>query len=583
MIVRTSVDPVATAGVPACLCGAVSLDGAPLAAPEGGAQRLHDAGGVRVEARGRTPELHAVEERGGAFLVLGRVYEPVRLDPWAAAPAAAMRTLARSDWRTVQGGFVAVRARAGALELITDKYGLRPLFYRRDGGVLRFATHVAGLGPLPGIDEEALLHYYNFAVTPNDRTLLSGVAKVPPGSILSVRDGAVTVEPYFALASLFCPDAYRGRSEEELCDAIDATLRRSVARRLPAGGPVGIALSGGVDSGYLAVAVRRAGATPVGFTLAYGDAYDEFGRVDHLAARLDMEVRKLRLAPAEVRANFEQANRDASEPVPFNNATMRFVGAAARAAGARALFDGDGADRLFLGMSRYLRYRDALRVYGMLRRTGVLPLARFALRFLPGEEWRKLRLQMEGWRRGIPAYGERDLGGTRAFDASYERRVYDTAVARHRRAFERGFGDADFGTFFTYLAVQMCPEMFFRDPAELQAVFPVPAFWDDELVSLALSLPTEWKLRGKTTKYVLRRAAARHVDPGYWMLEKIGLQPSAWFATGDPVGKRWHRGILERTQASPEARILRGIVPGGRLEADKLIALTAWKDGHGVR
>jgi asparagine synthetase B (glutamine-hydrolysing) len=581
MIVSTSGSRVATAGAPACLRGAVSLDGTLLGEPEGGV--LHDARGVRLAVNGRSPELHALHDRDGAFVVFGRVYEPVRLDPWTGAPAAALRALAHADWRAVQGGFVAVRAREGVLELVTDKYGLRPVFYRRAGGVLRFATHLSGLGPLPGIDEEALLHYYNFAVTPNDRTLLAGVRKVPPGSILAVRDGAVTVEPYFALASLFRPDAYRGRGEEDLCEAIDAALQRSVARRLPEGGPVGVALSGGVDSGYLAAAIRRAGATPVGFTLAYGDTYDEFGRVGHLAARLGMDVRKLRLEPGAIRANFEQANRDASEPVPFNNATLRFVGAAARADGVRALFDGDGADRLFLGMSRYLKYRGALRVYGLLRRTGALPLARLALRFLPGEEWRKLRLHVESWRRGIPAYGERDLGATLAYDAGYERRVYETAVARHRGAFERGFGDADFGAFFTYLAVQMCPEMFFHDPAELQAVFPVPAFWDDDLVSLALSLPTGWKLRGKTTKYVLRKAAARHVDPGYWMLPKIGLQPSAWFATGDPDGKRWHRGILERTKASPEAETLRGLVPGGLLDADKLIALTAWKEGHGIR
>jgi asparagine synthetase B (glutamine-hydrolysing) len=297
-----------------------------------------------------------------------------------------------------------------------------------------------------------------------------------------------------------------------------------------------------------------------------------------------MEVRRIHVAPGEVIANFEHASGVSSEPVSFNNATMRFVALAAREDGVRTLFDGDGADRLFLGMRRHQGYARLLRAYAWLDRRGLVPFVGPALTRLPWNELRKAGLHFENWRRGIPPYAERGLGRVGRYDEGYERRVYEVAVARHRESFLREVGEGDFGLFFTWLAVQMCPEMFFHQPAELQqelGLFPAPAFWDDEVVSVALSLGTGWKLRDGRTKYILRQAATRSLDARYWQLPKIGLPSAYAFAVASPEGRAWRARRLDEARAMPEAALLADVVPGG-VDPERLLPLVVWKSRHGL-
>jgi hypothetical protein len=230
-------------------------------------------------------------------------------------------------------------------------------------------------------------------------------------------------------------------------------------------------------------------------------------------------------------------------------------------------------------MNRHLRFRDLLRTYTWTRRAGLLPLVRPLLRLVPGAESRKLRVHLENWRRGIPPYAERGMDAAGRYDASYERHVYELAIARYRAAFEARIG-GDFGRFFTYLGIRMCPGLFFHDPvdAHLAAdVFPVPAFWDDGIVGLALGLPTAWKLRGKTTKYALRKAAAARIEPRYWMLPKIGLQSAEAFATATPQGAAWLARARRDAAASAEYAALARIVPGGAVDPDRLVPLAVWR------
>jgi hypothetical protein len=223
-------------------------------------------------------------------------------------------------------------------------------------------------------------------------------------------------------------------------------------------------------------------------------------------------------------------------------------------------------------------------VYTWLERHRLLPLAAAALGRLPSNELRKAGLHFENWRRGIPPYAERGLGRVGRYDEGYERRVYEVGVARHRETFERVAAGGDFGLFFTWLAVQMCPEMFFHHPAELQqelGLFPVPAFWDDEVVSVALSLDTSWKLRDGRTKYILREAARRSLDEGYWRLKKIGFQRADSFAFASPEGREWRARRLAEARDSAEAGVLAEVLPD-HVEAARLIPVIAWKERHGI-
>lgn len=171
------------------------------------------------------------------------------------------------------------------------------------------------------------------------------------------------------------------------------------------------------------------------------------------------------------------------------------------------------------------------------------------------------------------------------YDPDYEQRVYDLAIKRFRECFEKDFPGEDFGLFFAYQAAQMVPEMFFYDPSDIQTdlgLRPVPAYWDDDLVSLAVSLPTSWKLRGGKTKYILRKAAALNLDQSYWMLPKIGLQNSYAYVLTSEEGRAWRQRMIAEVLASEEFEMLRTMVPASAVSQDRLIPLIVWKKRQGL-
>lgn len=303
-------------------------------------------------------DVHFFKAEKAAVLFWGRLYDPPSLPALLESLAVGSAETARRLLEGVQGSFVLFQFRqeeeGPALFLSTDKYGFRRLLYCEVEGGIYFATHLQGFRFLfeakpPRLSESALLHYYNFGFTPNDQTLLDGLKKVPPGAVLTRARGRSHIEPYFSLADLYRPEEYVGRGEREICETLDARLLASVKRRRPVQGTAGVALSGGVDSGYMAQKLVQAGAELIAYTLAYGGFYDEFGRVDRLAQVLGIQVRKITASPGEIIENFEAASGVTSEPTRFNNASLHLLAQAAQKDGVRFQFDGGWRGPAFPG------------------------------------------------------------------------------------------------------------------------------------------------------------------------------------------------------------------------------------------
>jgi len=129
----------------------------------------------------------------------------------------------------------------------------------------------------------------------------------------------------------------------------------------------------------------------------------------------------------------------------------------------------------------------------------------------------------------------------------------------------------------------MCPEIFFHSPVEIQATLgltPISAFWDDAIVSMAMSLPTHLKLRKGITKYILRKAASLNFHNEYWMLPKIGLQSSYSYVVQSEEGKNWRNKMDEEITSSPEYKHLKELVPDGIVDTTKLLNLIVWKKNN---
>ncbi len=500
--------------------------------------------------------------------------------------------MAAADIRDLDGGFVIVDIHTtpggATATLSTDKFGTRRLYYGIDEGYLKFATHLSGLRTLGyplerTITDTTLLHYYNFGFTRSDASLFPSVKKLPAASSLTISGGSQSVARYYDLRDISNRPQTDAINEATLCRKIDAALTAGISRRALKEETVGISLSGGVDSGYIAQKLTQTGASVRGYNIAYEDYYDEEDRVDFLADSLGIDVTKIRLSADEIIENFERVSAVSSEPASLNGSIMRFAAEGAKADGLTKLFDGDGADRLFLGMNRYLGYKRAIDIYSRAANLGMAAPLQLILGMLPGEEIRKFHILVSNWRAGIPPYPERKLGGVKRYDKAYETKVFQLGAQPYYERFQQDFGEFEFGAYFTYQSFHMCPEMFFHGSTELMTdlgITPIPAFFTDEMVKIAFDTPTRWKLRDKTTKYILRKAAAQNMDKKYWMLPKIGLQSALNYVLQTDQGKRWYEGLREKVLESAEYRKLTELAAGQEIEIDRLVSLIAWKDAQ---
>ena len=141
-------------------------------------------------------------------------------------------------------------ARRSRLVLARDRYGIKPLYYRHVGGELRFASELRAL-PRGEIDLDALEAFLAFNSIPAPYSIFRDVRKLPAGHVLVWEDGAVTLERY-ARPGPATADELRDGDEAELVEELRARLRDSVRAHLLADVPVGVLLSGGVDSAALA-------------------------------------------------------------------------------------------------------------------------------------------------------------------------------------------------------------------------------------------------------------------------------------------------------------------------------------------
>ncbi|MGI8421936.1 MAG: asparagine synthase (glutamine-hydrolyzing), partial [Gaiellaceae bacterium] len=159
------------------------------------------------------------------------------------------------------------------LVLARDRFGIKPLYYRADGGELAFASELRAL-PRGEIDLDALDAFLAFNSIPAPLTIFAGTRKLPPGQVLVWEAGSVRLERYARPAPT---TLLRGESEAELVEELRARLRDSVRAHLVSDVPVGVLLSGGVDSAVLAaLAAQETEGTLSTFSIGFEErSFDE--------------------------------------------------------------------------------------------------------------------------------------------------------------------------------------------------------------------------------------------------------------------------------------------------------------------
>ncbi|WP_405776064.1 asparagine synthase (glutamine-hydrolyzing) [Streptomyces sp. NBC_00859] len=245
----------------------------------------------------------------------------------------------------------------GELFLARDRHGKRPLFYTEHDGHFLFASEMKAFRAFPGfrfqLDARELASTFAVWTPLPDRSPFTGVRQLPMGSWLSIRDGRRTLRAYEELV-LEAP-AFAG-TEAEAAAFVRETLRTSVSLRLRSDVPVGVYLSGGLDSSIVTkLATDLCQGEVRTFSVAFDDrTFDESGSQRLVAGHLGTRHSAVTVTAADLAAAFPSAVYHAEVPA-FRTAfvPMYLLSRHVRDAGIKTVLSGEGADEAFLGYSLF--------------------------------------------------------------------------------------------------------------------------------------------------------------------------------------------------------------------------------------
>ncbi len=443
------------------------------------------------------------------------------------------------------------------LLLARDRFGIKPLYYRLRDGALSFASELKALLEQPGfsreIDPRAVAAFLAFNSIPAPLTIFAEARKLPPGTLAVWRDGELRQRRYARPAPVPAAEARR-RPAAELAEELRETLRGSVRAHLEADVPVGVLLSGGVDSAGLVALAAGEQAEPVKtFSVGFEEAsFDELERARLVADRYGADHHEIVLRPDAVEL-FPKLVEAFDEPFGDSSALPTYLVSELAAGEVKVALSGEGGDELFGGYYTYVADLLPPRV-GRLAALAAPLIERLpssdakvsfdykAKRFARSAGLPPLERHL-GWKEIFTAPQRHALLAdgpkTHAYRGKSSRRQGWDPVDLYRERYAETVGaeplarlqDVDLGIYLVDDLLVKTDRSSMAHSLELR----VP-FLDNEVASLALGLATPLKVRGTAKKRLLRRALAPLLP------EQVLRGPKQGFSI--PVAA-WLRGPLQ--------------------------------------
>jgi len=257
--------------------------------------------------------------------------------------------------------FVLVERATGTVVLARDRLGIKPLYLAERPGRLRFASTLPALLAAGDVDTDldrvALHHYMSFhSVVPAPRTILAGVRKLPPATVRVIRaDGTSTDTVYWSPA--FQRPA-QPMTREDWRDAVLDKLRTAVERRMVADVPVGVLLSGGLDSSLIVALLAESGqhgltTFSIGFEAAAGESGDEFAYSDIIAKQFETDHHQIRISRARFLPAVSATIAAMSEPMVSHDCVAFHLLSEDVSKQVKVVQSGQGADEILAGYDWY--------------------------------------------------------------------------------------------------------------------------------------------------------------------------------------------------------------------------------------
>jgi len=434
--------------------------------------------------------------------------------------------------------FALYDCRRQQLLLARDRVGIKPLYYTTCGDQFLFASEIKSLLAMPGVEKQldpyALREYLAFGKVYTPNTMFRGILKLPAAHYMLIcRSGETVLQRYWSPYErqiLLPAEADENQYRQTLLEL----LQESVRLRMRSDVPVGVFLSGGVDStANVALMLRVSGSHVHTFTAGFQgqEAYDERSHARAAARHFKTEHHEIEITPRHLVEVLPELAFYLDEPVA--DATVipiYFVSQLARRNGAIVILNGDGSDELFCGYNKYLQY---LRLQPYWRAFNGLPRflktaaaqvsQRIGVNGAAGDMLMRASREIELY---VGATGA--LKGTAAFEEILNGRAeLYRAVAEGRQQFESERRSRDYCEWLSYWGLRSEVEHVFLYRADRLGMansieIRVP-FLDHHLVEFALQMPQSLKYKNGEKKYLLKQALSGLVPEEFLYRKKQGF------------------------------------------------------------
>lgn len=432
-----------------------------------------------------------------------------------------------------------------------DRTGIKPLYYTQTPDGLIFGSEIKALLAHPGVERQisrdALDAYLSFEYVPTPLSIFENIYKLPPGHYLLWRDGNLAIEPYWDMLLEQSEEPVAERHEQRLLDQLHSVLRQSVEMEMIADVPIGVLLSGGVDSSMVAAVMAEISPGNVqSFSIGMEDpSFDESGFARIVATHLGTHHHELIVRPQDLielvpqLANFMDEPLADSSMIPttlLSRFTRQYV---------KVALGGDGGDELFGGYSTLQAHR-LMNIYQQwmpapLRHRLIPALVHQlptsfnnistdfkAKRFVKGTDLPLTRRHQE-W---LGSFSEDEKAKIvrpelrRTQQETYELVEDKLAHCRSQDMLNRVL----YLDMKMYLEGDILPKV---DRASMSASLEVRVpLLNTVMLEFAARLPHQYKLHGLETKYLLRRAAESKLPKKIWRRGKKGfnIPVAKWIA-----------------------------------------------------
>lgn len=438
------------------------------------------------------------------------------------------------------------------LWLVRDRIGIKPLYYTIQQGRIVFASEIKAILSDPQIyrkiNESGLFHFLSFLSVPAPETLFAGINKLPGGTWMRVRaDGKTEQVRYWDV--LDHTQSLSGVSEDEIAERVLSELKTAVNLRKVSDVPVGIFLSGGIDSSTNAALFSEGGTRPVKtFSIGYEGEYEsyqnELGYARLAAEHCGAEYHQQLLTIDDLISFLPQLVYLQDEPIADPVCIpVYYVSKLAKDNGVTVCQVGEGADELFGGygywnMMNRLQKLNGLPVPRMAKKLGLRGLSSMNRTYGFDYEWlRRGALGLPIFWGGAESYThqrKKSLVPLRLYERFSNEGSWESIKPIYDR-FQQKAVDKSYLNWMSYLDLNnRLPELLLMRIDKMSMASSLEArvpFLDHKFVELAMSIPSDLKIRRGVGKYILRKAVRNTIPNAIIDRKKqgFGLPLQDWF------------------------------------------------------